>query len=157
MPIGTDAAIEVFGAQDTLGGTATAAVPNDAFSTINATTGLNTWTNDDDAVMAKMALEVNFSAAPDANSVVNLYARPLNIQSTNDPIAPDATNQHVFMGSFPLKDGTDAQLIPLLISLLATNFQTSQIYEFYIENKSGQEIPAGWDLHQLPTAIAPHP
>jgi hypothetical protein len=157
MAIGTDAAIEFFGTPDTLGGTATAAVANDAFSTINATTGLNTWTNDDDAVMAKMVLEANFSVAPDANSVVNLFARPLNVQSTNDPIVPDATNQHVYMGSFPLKDGTSAQFIPLLISLLPTNFQTSQIYEFYLENKSGQSMPAGWDLHALPTALGPHP
>ena len=156
MAIGTDAAIEFFGTQDTLGGTATAAVANNAFSTINATTGLVAWTNDDDAIMAKVVLDANFSVAPDANSLVNLYARPLNVQSTNDPIIPDATNPHVFMGSFPLKDGTNAQFIPLLISLLATNFQTSQVYEFYTENKSGQSMPAGWDVYILPTAIGPH-
>jgi len=156
MAIGTDSAIEYFGTQDDLSGTATAAVADNAFSIINATTGMNTWTNDDDAVMAKVVLQANFAAAPDTSSVVNLYARPLNIESTNDPRVPTATNQHVHMGSFPLEDSTSAQFIPLLISLLPTNFQTSQVYEFYLENKSGQSMPAGWGFHIGPTAIGPH-
>lgn len=153
MAIGTDAAIGFVGTQDTLG-TSSAAVADAAFSIAG---DLSTWTNDDDALSANLVLLANFSVAPDANSVINLYLRPLNIQSTNDATVPDANFQDVFAGSFPLNDSTVAQYVPLSIDLFRTMYQTNQQYEFYVENKSGQSLPAGWDLFPLPTAIGPHP
>lgn len=151
MAIGTDAAIEFFGTQDTLG-TTSAAVANDAFSIAG---DLSTWTNNDDAIQAHVVLLANFSVAPDANSVINLYLRPLAIQSTNDATVPDANFQSVHVGSFPLNDSTVAQYIPIVISL--PNQKTSQGYEFYVENKSGQSLPAAWDIFVTPKAIGPHP
>ncbi len=149
MAIATDAAIEFFGTQDTLG-TSSAAVANDAFSIAG---DLSTWPNDDDAPQASVVLLANFSVAPNANSSINLYLRPLNIQSTNDQDVPNVNFQHVFVGSFPLNDATTAQYINIQISL--PNNQTSQDYEFYVENKSGQSLPAGWDIFVTPKAIGP--
>ena len=150
MAIATGAAIEFFGTQDTLG-TSSAAVANAAFSVAG---DLSTWTNDDDAPMASVTLLANFSVAPTANTSVNLYLRLLNVQSTNDGTVPDANFQHTYVGSFPLNDSTVAQYITIDIGL--PNSVTSQQYEFYVENSSGQSLPAGWDIYVTPKAIGPH-
>jgi hypothetical protein len=150
MAISTGAAIEFFGTQDTIG-TSSAAVANDAFSIAS---DLSTWTNDDDSPQASVIILANFSVAPTANSSLNLYLRPLDIQSTNDQDVPDANFQQTYVGSFPLNDVTTAQYINIQISL--PNNQTSQGYEFYIENKSGQSLPAGWDIYVTPKTLGPH-
>ncbi len=150
MAIAADSAIEFFGTQDTLG-TSSAAVADDAFSIAG---DLSTWVNDDDAPMAAVVLLANFSVAPDTNSSINLYLRLLDFEGTNDGDVPDANFQHVYVGSFPLNDVTTAQYIPIQISL--PNVETSQNYEFYVENKSGQSLPAAWDIFVTPKAIGPH-
>ena len=150
MAIATGAAVEFFGTQDTLG-TSSAAVANAAFSVAG---DLSTWTNDDDAPMASVTLLANFSVAPTANTSVNLYLRLLNVQSTNNGTVPDANFQHTYVGSFPLNDSTIAQYITIDIGL--PNSVTSQQYEFYVENSSGQSLPAGWDIYVTPKAIGPH-
>ncbi len=149
MAIATGAAVEFFGTQDTLG-TSIAAVADGAFSVEGA---LSTWTNDDDAVSASVTLLANFSVAPAANTSVNLYLRLLDVQSTNDNTVPDANFQHTYVGSFPLNDSTVAQYITIDIGL--PNSVTSQQYEFYVENQSGQSLPAGWDIYVTPKAIGP--
>lgn len=150
MAIGTDAAIEFFGTQDTLG-TSSATVADDAFS---IATDLSTWTNDDDAPMASVTALIDFSVAPDTNSSVNLYLRLLNTVTTNDSDVPDANFQHKYVGSFPMNDVTTNQYVTLDIML--PNGKTSQEYEFYIENKTGQTIQASWDIYVTPKTIGPH-
>ena len=150
MTIATDAAIEFFGTQDTLG-TSSAAVADAAFSVAG---DLSTWVNDDDAPQASVVLLANFTVAPAANTSINLYLRPLDIQSTNDQEIPDANFQHTYVGSFPLNDVTTAQYINIQISL--PNNQSSQNYEFNVENQSGQSLPAGWDIYVTPKTIGPH-
>lgn len=150
MAISTGTLIEFFGAQDTLG-TSSSAVANNAFS---VAADLSTWTNDDDAPRASVTLAVTFSVAPTANSVVNLYLRLLGVQSTNDQPIPDANFTHVYVGAFPVNDVTTAQYIPIDIAL--PNAQASQQYEFYLENKTGQSMPAGWDLYVTPKTYGPH-
>jgi len=150
MAIGTGSLVEFFGTQDTLG-TSSAAVANDAFSIAG---DLSTWTNDDDAPRASVTILANFSVAPTASSVLNLYLRPLDLQSTNDQDVPDANFTHIYAGSFPLNDVTTAQYIAIDISL--PNAYTSQQYEFYVENKSGQSLPAGWDIYVTPKTYGPH-
>ena len=153
MTIGTGAAIEFFGTQDTLG-TSSAAVADAAFSIAS---DLSTWTNDDDAVSASVTLLANWTTtAPDANSSIALYLRLLDVVSTNDNPIPDANFQHVYAGSFQLNDVTGAQYITIDIGL--PNAYTSQQYEFYIQNNSGstEALPAGWDIFVTPKAIGPH-
>jgi hypothetical protein len=150
MAIATGSAIEFFGTQDTLG-TSSAAVANGAYSIAS---DLSTWVNDDDAVSASVTLLVNFSVAPTASTSVNLYLRLLGVQGANDGTVPDANFQHTYVGSFPLNDSTAAQYITIDIGL--PNAETSQNYEFYVENSSGQSLPAGWDIYVTPKAIGPH-
>ena len=59
-----------------------------------------------------------------------------------------------YVGSFPVNDVTTAQYISINISL--PNTVTSQQYELYVENVTGQSLPAGWDLSVTPKAIGPH-
>ena len=150
MAIGADSAIEFFGTQDTVT-SSSSAVSSGAFSVSG---DIVTWTNDDDATMASIVLEATFASAPNANSRVALYARPLNIQSTNDGDTPDGNFEHVLLGSFPLNNVTSAQYI--MIEVVLPNGKSSQEYEFYIDNNGGQTMSAGWDLYVTPKTIGPH-
>jgi hypothetical protein len=149
MAIGTNALVEVFGTQDTLG-TTSGSVVNDAFSVAG---DLSTWTNTDDAPRASVTLSATFSVAPTQGSVVNLFLRLLDVQSTNDQEIPDADYGHVYVGSFPVNNVTSAQYQAIDISL--PNGSTSQQYEFYVENKSGQSMSAGWDIYVTPKTYGP--
>lgn len=148
MAISTDAAIDFYGTQDTVT-SSTAAVTDGSFSAQE-----DTWTNDDDAPVASIVFAGTYSTAPDANSQVHLYARLLNIQSTNDQITPDANFEHVYLGSFPLDDTTSAQYVSIDVRL--PNTKTSQEYEFYIRNAAGQTLGAGWNLYVTPKTVGPH-
>ena len=148
MAIGSGSLIEFFGTQDTITGSG-ATVADAAFGA-----AATTWTNDDDAPRASVVLAGTYSVAPTANTVVNLYLRPLDIQSTNDQDVPDANYTHVYAGSFPINDVTTNQYITIDITL--PNTYTSQQYEFYIENQTGQTIQAGWDLYITPKTYGPH-
>ena len=148
MAIETGTIIEFFGTQDPITGSG-ATVANNAFGA-----AATTWTNDDDAPRASVVLLCSFSVAPTANTAVNLYLRPLDIQSTNDQDVPDANFTHVYVGSFPVNDVTTSQYITIDISL--PNTYTSQQYNLYIENKCGQTIGTGWTLYVTPKTYGPH-
>ncbi len=150
MAIGTDAQIEFFGTQDTLGTTA-GTVADAAFSVAG---DLSTWTNDDDAPFASIILEWDYAVAPDASSAVNLFCRLLNIEGTNDETIPNATFTTHFLASYMVDEGTVFQW--LARDVVLPNTKTSQEYEFYIENKTGQTIQGSWDLHVTPKALGPH-
>ena len=154
MTIGADDAIDKFGSRTALGNT-TSAVTNNSFS--DGTNDLDAWTNSDDADFAAMTLEFTTATTGDAGSVVNLYARLMNIGNagTEDAEVPDTNFPNTYMGSFPHNNpSTSAQAAPIIISL--PNVVTSQVYEFYIENKLGQDISSGWELTVSPKAKGPH-
>lgn len=154
MAIAQDSAVEFFGTQDTLGNASTT-VADAAFSVIG-TGGTDAWTNDDDAPTASITLLADWNTtAPDVNSSVNLYVRPLNVTSTFDGEVPDANHLHHYVGSFPTNDVLTNQYITITITL--PNYKTSSEFEFYIENKTGETIQAGWDLYITPKTIGPHP
>tara|TARA_R110000850_G_scaffold104096_1_gene214339 strand:- start:21 stop:476 length:456 start_codon:yes stop_codon:yes gene_type:complete len=145
LPTGSNA--DFFGTQDTLG-TSSAAVSDAAFS---IATDLSTWTNDDDAQVASVTLLANFAVAPDANSAVNLFYRLLNVEGIYDNPIPDSNFQHTFAKVIPLNDATGDQYVTVIVSL--ENGYSSQQYEFYIQNESGQTISAGWNLYVTPKAV----
>lgn len=150
MAISTDAAIDFFGTQDTLG-TSSSAVTDTSFSVAG---DLSTWVNDDDVGRSTVILLVNYSVAPDVLSHINLYLRPLDIEGTNDQDIPTVNFTHTFVGKFPVKNVTTAQYISIEIGL--PNTKTSQNYEFYLENLTGQTMPSGWDIFVTPKTLGPH-
>jgi len=151
MTISTGALIDFFGTQDTVTGS-TSSVANSAFSVSG---DVSTWTNDDDAPVASVVLSCTFSVAPTTGTSVNLYGRLMNVVSTSDQEAPSASFLHTHLGSFPVDDVTSAQIIAIDVTL--PNTKTSQEYDFYIENRSGQTMSAGWNLYVTPKTIGPHP
>lgn len=154
MAIGTNDLIDVFGTQDavTTAGSSTAA---DAF------TSAGQWTNDDDAPEAAALLIAQWATATSiAGKVIRLYGRLHNVQSTNDAPAPSATNPAVYLGSFvaPASTGSTDFYMPLASGRMRLpNQYSSQVWEFYIENKTGQTISANWSLYVTPISRGPHP
>jgi len=150
MAIGAGTLIEFLGTQDDLA-SASAAVADGAFSITGDTAD---WTNDDDAPMASITLVMDPASAPAGNVFVNLYAQYLNPVTTADAPTPAATFPHKFMGAFPVSVSAAVQDISIDIRL--ENWVTSSIYHFWIQNKSGVSIDAGWALHITPKTIGPH-
>jgi hypothetical protein len=154
MAIDTGAAIDFFGSLTALGNT-TSSVSNDAFS--DGTNDLTAWTNSDDAKEATAVLEFTTATTGDAGSVINLYAVLIDVGNagTEDSEVPDANFPNIYLGSFPHNNpSTSAQTAPIPIAL--PNAIASQVYNFYIENKTGQTISASWELTIRPKATGPH-
>lgn len=152
MAISTDAAIHFFGTADDLDSTA-ASVADGAISVVG---DLAAWTNDDDASSASVVFEGAFTTGPDVGSFIQLVARLMDIEGTNEATAPLADYQHTWLGAFPLDNvgSSTTQRIPIDIDL--PNHHTSQIYNFYIVNNSGQSLDSGWTLHITPRTTGPH-
>ena len=100
MAIGTNDTIQKWGTQDQIDDGSTATVASGAFSEASSS-----WTNDDDAPFAQFVLECQFDTTMPTVGSIDLYARPLNVQSTNDPGAPDTSNYNFFIGTFPIDFG----------------------------------------------------
>jgi hypothetical protein len=156
MAISTNDLIDKFGTQDRVDDTSTSAIASGAFS---VAADVSTWTNDDDAPEAVFALKCQWATVTNvANKVVNLYAKPLNIQGANDPVDPSTNRKGTLIGKFTVyaaSTGTDYwfnsdDICPL------PNYQSSQDYEFYLENLTGQQISAGWELYITPKTVGPH-
>lgn len=149
MPISTGALVEFFGTQDTLGNTPTA-IADDSMS---LATDVVAWINDDDAPMASATLSVTFAVAPDVSTSVNLFVKVNNVQGTNDQQEPTVQKPHTYLGTFPVDAVTTAQFQTIDIAL--PNAYASTEFVFFIENKCGQTVPAGWDLFITPKSYGP--
>lgn len=154
MVIATDARINVFEAsQESLANT-TSAINNAAFS--DGINDLNAWTNTDDVDEANFTLKIDWNTtAPDVGTGMNLYARKQNVQSTNDDDIPTANFRHEYIGRFPVKDVLTEQFITKRFFL--PNWITQAVYHFYLENQTGENCEAGWDLYVDASTDAPHP
>lgn len=99
---------------------------------------------------AKFVLAATFATAPTENTTLALYARPINIDSTNDAEVPETTRPTVYIGIFAVNDVTTAQYI----ELLAYNMPWEA--EYYLHNNgTGQPLSAGWTLKVTPCTIGP--
>ena len=152
MAIGTNDSKHKFGTQ-------TAVTTTGSSTTDGSFTSAGTWTNSDDAPLGAALMVAQWATATSiAGKVINLYGRLHNIQSTNDEAAPSATNTVVFLGSFmaPASTATTDFYMPLVLGHMnLPNFYTSQVWEFYIENRTGQTISANWSLYVTPVTLGP--
>ena len=100
--------------------------------------------------LADFVLKADFGAAVGAGAVVNLYRQALNIDGANDAPAPATTYAHLLVGSFLIPNGTSATgYYPLTdVPLIADQ-------QYSIENKTAQNISAGWDLKATPKTYEP--
>jgi len=155
MAIGTNDAIHKFGTQDVVDDTTTSAITNTSFS---VAADITSWTNDDDAPLADMVLQWQYpSGTISAGAVINIYAQLMNIQSTNDAAVPDASNKKTYLGFFQIDEGLAATTDEFVTAhIVLPNTYSSQVYDFYLENKTGVTISANWNLWITPKTIGPH-
>ena len=153
MAIGANAAIWFFGTQDDLDDTS-ALVASNGYS--NATGDLVAWTNDDDATHVAITVELTMKVAAADNSGINIYFRALNVEGTNDDSIPEAEYQHNHMGFFPVLNGITTIQRSTIAPIALPLYKTSSVWEVYLENKTGQEIDAGWTVFVTPMSIGPH-
>ena len=99
---------------------------------------------------AKFVISVTFGTAPAEGTTLALYARPLDIDGTNDTDAPETTRPTVFIGTFTVNNVTTAQYIELLAQDVPWNAA------YYLHNNgAGQTVSAGWTLKVTPYTVAP--
>ena len=151
MAIGTDDSIEKFGTADTVSAASTSAVTDGSFSVSGDAVD---WTNDDDATHGRARLTVTFASAPDAFGTVGLYARHMNIDGVNDAPEPSPDYPATLVGVFRVEAAATTQR--LICDVYLPNWQSSQVYNFYVANETGQTMSAGWDLDIVPLADGPH-
>ena len=95
---------------------------------------------------ADFVLGFTYASAPTEGTVLALYARPLDIDGTNDAEVPEATRPTMFIGSFVVNNVTTTQYpAPLLERLVPP------LASYYIHNSAtGQTVSAGWTLKVTP-------
>lgn len=99
---------------------------------------------------AKFVLKCTFATAPTEGSVLALYARPLDIDGTDDAEAPETTRPTVFVGSFIVNNVTTSQVMELLAQDVPWNAS------YYLHNNgTGQAVSAGWTLKVTPFTEGP--
>jgi hypothetical protein len=80
------------------------------------------------------------------DKVIGLYARPLDIDGTNDAPAPTTTYGEKFIGSFILQASTANTDQYLTVTALSLPKKA----DYYVFNSSGQTVSAGWTLKVTP-------
>lgn len=154
MAIATNDLVEKFGTLTSVDDGSTSSVANDAFS---VSADITAWTNTDDVPQAQFVLKCQWATVTSvANKPINIYARPINVQSTNDPVAPGTNSLNHFIGSFNIYAAsatTDYYFVSTRCDL--PNTKSGQEYEFYLENKTGQTVSSSWALWIMPITVGP--
>lgn len=151
MAIPVGAAVESFNGFETVSGTTTTV----AYEAFSLETDITTWTNSENAARAAFFLTCAFGVAPVAGGAVNLYARLMNIESTNSNQLPSANNRSHWLGAFVLDAVTTTQYLTCIADL--PNAKSGQEYQFYLENLAGNSrtVAADWVLKINAKACAP--
>jgi hypothetical protein len=94
---------------------------------------------------ADFVLGFTFATAPTEGTVLALYARPLDIDGTNDAEVPELARPTRFVGSFVVNNVTTAQYATL------TGRNLPKLASYYIANVgTGQSVSAAWTLKVTP-------
>lgn len=153
MAIATNDLIAKFGSLTSIDDGSTSSIASAAFS---VAADISAWTNSDDVPYARFILKCQFATVTSvANKAVVLHARPINIDSTNDPVAPSASRL-MQVGAFNIYAAaitTDYYFESSLVELPL--LKSGQEIEFYLENLTGQTISAGWTLKIMPLSYGP--
>ena len=95
---------------------------------------------------------VAYATAPDANSVIKIYARNLNLISTNDAEVPSDDIQQQLLGYLVLNDVTTTQYVtPPQTKIERPHFDCT----IYLKNEGGQTLSAAWALYCKPWTEEP--
>ncbi len=155
MAIGSGDQIQKFGTETTVSAATPGAITNTSFSVAGDVATAPAYTAEDTADIVAL-FEGAFSSSPDVGGEVVLYARPMNIQGSNDAPQPDVNFEHYAIGYFPVDAVTSTQYLVLAAGFASLpNYKAGQVYEFYLRNLAGATLSSGWVLRV--TARAPGP
>ena len=99
---------------------------------------------------AEFVLACAFATAPTEGTVIALYARPLDVDGTNDTEAPEAARPTRFITSFVANNVTTTQYMTELAR------DVPKLASYYLHNNAtGQTISAGWTLKVTPRTYKP--
>lgn len=158
MAIAENDAIWKFGTQDQVDDGTTSTISNDAFSV--AADVDSAWANDDDAPYGSAVLECQFDTTMPTVGSIGLYARLLNVQSTNDENETDGSFAPHFVGVFQIDFGVanDTNFFTVIDLFQMPQAGAGQVIEWYIKNDgTGQTIGVDWNLWITPKSLGPHP
>ena len=154
MTISTGDIIVKFDTQDTITTGTPSTVANNAFSVAGDVD--SSWTNAEDVEKSSAVLKLQFDTTMPTVGSVGLYARLLNVVSTNDLPIPDANFEEIYVGSFTIDFGESADtdfytIIPDFKIPMVTSAQT---IEWYIKNDgTAQTIGTDWALYITPKSV----
>lgn len=97
---------------------------------------------------AEFVLVGAFGTAPTEGTNLALYARPLDVDGTNDTEAPETSRPTVFIGTFTVNNVTTTQTI-VLNGIYAAGVPKKADYYIY-NNGTGQTLSSGWTLKVTP-------
>jgi len=105
---------------------------------------------------AEFLLSAAWTTAPTEGRVVNLYARPLDIDGSADAEAPESSRPTLFVGCFVANNvgGSATQHMPLQ-GLIARDLP--RLASYFLHNDSGQSVNSGWVLKVIPRNVIPSP
>lgn len=147
-------AIFKYGTTLTLANANGGATTNNQMSAAAGTTYSNTNTLDyPDAVFVFTGAATAFGATPTANSTLDLYIRPLDVDGTSDTPAPTATSTYKgqYIGSFVVSGLTASTE-----TYRCVGYDIPRAGEAYIfNNATGQTLQTGWTLKMTPRTVGP--
>lgn len=101
--------------------------------------------------LGDFVLKCDFGAAVGANVSVMLYRQDLNIDGTDDAVAPTAsTYEQVLVGIFTIPSGQSASAVYPCV-----NVPLTKECQFSIKNGTAQSMSAGWTLKVTPKTYVP--
>lgn len=100
--------------------------------------------------LADFALTCDFGAAVAPGTYVALYRQDMDIDGTADAPAPATTYLHKLVGIFVLPSGQSASATYPCVDVPLT-----KVCQFSIENKTAQNLSAGWVLKATPKSFVP--
>lgn len=148
MTIPTNTPIEWRGTTKTLEANGGSITNNSVVQADDAT--YDTASDGEGAPDAEFVLGFTFGTAPTEGTVLALYARPLDIDSTNDAEVPEAARPTRHVGTFVVNNVTSAQYA------ICLGRRLPKLASYYVHNAgTGQTVSAGWTLKVTPIALTP--
>jgi len=116
------------------------------------------FTNTANATDGAAVLKCQFDATMPTVGNLLLFARLMNIQSTNDAPVPDANYPHILLGAFPIDYGVaaDVDFYTCIPNFPFPRAVDAQVIDFYVlNNATGQTMGTGWQAWVSQFALGP--
>lgn len=149
MAIPTNASIEWRGTTVTLEASGSSITNNSVVQADDA--NYDTVTDGEGAPDGEFTASFAFSVAPTEGTVLAVYARPLDVISTNDTEVPELARPTRYIGRFVVNNVTTTQYGTPFIGR-----NLPKLAAYYLVNvATGQTVSSGWTLYVTPYTLTP--